>query len=472
MTGQLLKNQLLYSILILGFTFAAQVNAKDHKESSAEKPGKERQALENPRIVVQENLQEVPEVTVTSGDETQSKPADIKVGDSLAQADNVEGPLVRFTPGSKTILGKTDIIMEAARFPLTYVQEHVPYLTKRNIIFFGRVELDASIYSSGILKEDSGFNIRRFRIGIAGLARFIPGWYYKLEVDLTDGQNSLSDAYLSRRSKKWGTFRIGNQKVAQTLSGQTSSLSTTFMERPLPVLAFTLDRRAGLGWDTHLRRLGANVTVFAGDPNNNIGSQGWAARGYFNPTRDRFQVLHIGASYLKLISDADARLKARPESHVTAIKLVDTGIRPGIDSHTALGLELAGSKGPVTFKSEYYITEWSRSNQFKNLRFNGWYAEASWFLTGELALYHDGKFIRPNIRKESGAWEVAFRASSVDLNDKDIHGGTEKNLAVAVNWYSNTHWRLMGNLIKVKAEDGPHGTQAPWIVQFRVQYYF
>lgn len=108
----------------------------------------------------------------------------------------------------------------------------------------------------------------------------------------------------------------------------------------------------------------------------------------------------------------------------------------------------------------------------KNPRFQGWYAEVSWFLTGELAHYRNGKFIRPNILSENGAWEVAFRASSIDLNDVDVHGGVERNLAVAVNWYSKTHWRFMSNLIKVRATDGPFGKQEPWIAQFRVQYYF
>jgi hypothetical protein len=53
--------------------------------------------------------------------------------------------------------------MEISRLPLTYVQEHVPFLTKRNIIFFGRFELDAAHYSTGALNDDNGLNIRRGR---------------------------------------------------------------------------------------------------------------------------------------------------------------------------------------------------------------------------------------------------------------------------------------------------------------------
>jgi phosphate-selective porin OprO/OprP len=369
------------------------------------------------------------------------------------------------------LLDKTDRFLEFSRTPFTYAQENVPFLTKRNIIFFGRLELDAARFSSGVLEDESGLDIRRFRLGLAGRVRFWPGWNYKIEFDLTDGENTLSDAYLSWRSDKWGTFRIGNQKVAQTLSGQTSSLSGPFMERPLPVLAFTLQRRLGIGWDTHLRKLGANITVFTRDPNKGVGSQGWAARGYFNPTRDRFQVVHIGASVMQLSSDADARLRARPETRVTNIRLVDTGVWPGVDTSTAIGFELAGARGPLAVRSEFYRTDWSRKGD-TDPSFRGLYVTASWFMTGETPHYRDGKFIRPNVQRDRGAWELSARLSMIDLNDQNVEGGTERNLSLGINWYSKTHWRFMGNLIKVRAEDGPFGKQKPWIIQFRSQYYF
>ena len=285
---------------------------------------KEEQGLVNARIIVPENLKEMPDVRVVTPEP--------ELGDTQEGSDS-ESPLLERTKEEldafedemqlegadrgRELLDKTDRLMEISRKPLTYIQENVPFLTKRNIIFFGRLEVDGARYTSGVLEDDSGFTVRRFRVGLAGQVRPFPGLNYKLEFDLTDGENTLSDAYLSWRSKKWGTIRVGNQKVAQTLSGQTSSLSITFMERPLPVLAFTLQRRLGLGWDTHLKKMGANITIFGKDPNENVGARGWAARAYFNPSRDRFHVIHVGGSFMQLESDDDARIGARPESHVT-----------------------------------------------------------------------------------------------------------------------------------------------------------
>ena len=66
---------------------------------------------------------------------------------------------------------------------------------------------------------------------------------------------------------------------------------------------------------------------------------------------------------------------------------------------------------------------------------------------------------------------MAVRFSSLDLNDQNVAGGTEENLSFGLNWYSPTHWRFMGNLIKVRS-NGPQGQQNPWIAQVRAQYYF
>lgn len=495
MTGSWSKILVFVSAALLSTTSPCLLSADDQDDpsntSSAQRKGMDEnledaipasdrdaeQALANPRIVVPENLEEMPQIDVQTREEAADQESADDGDESLF--DETQESFEKLTDeldiesselSEQPVLEKTDKFMEWSRLPLTYVQDHVPFLTKRDIIFFGRLEVDYARYSSGILEDDSGFDIRRFRLGLAGHVRFWHGINYKIEFDLTDSENTLSDTYLSWRSKNWGTLRIGNQKVAQTLSGQTSSLSISFMERPLPVEAFTLQRRLGLGWDMHWKKMGANVTLFGEDLNENVGSHGWAARAYLNPTRSGMHVIHIGGSFMQLSSDDDAQFRTRPESRVTSTALVDTGVWSDVGTGSALGLELAGARGPVTLRSEFYRTDWTRSDS-DNPRFKGWYAEASWFLTGEKAHYREGKFIRPNISSNHGAWELAARFSTIDLNDLDVEGGTEKNLSFGVNWYSKTHWRFMGNLIKVRS-DGPHGEQKPWIVQVRAQYYF
>ncbi len=52
-----------------------------------------------------------------------------------------------------------------------------------------------------------------------------------------------------------------------------------------------------------------------------------------------------------------------------------------------------------------------------------------------------------------GAVELALRLSRVDLNDKFIYGGKERNFSAGVNWYLRKKIRLMTNYIHVTVED-------------------
>jgi phosphate-selective porin OprO/OprP len=428
----------------------------------------------NAFIDMQEGLPEslqpapIPEDDITAEGKSDQPDEIIESGKEQQEPD--AAPADHTVTVAEKVVTKAGELMEKTRHPLSFIEQKVPFFVKHDMIFFGRLELDAAKYGSGILSDESGGELRRLRLGLAGHFNALTNWNYKIEVDLTDRTSTLSDAFLYHASKRWGTIRVGNQKVAQSLSGQTSSVSMPFMERPLPVEAFRLQRRLGLGWDVHLRKLGANITVFYKDPNRNIGSSGYAGRFYINPKRFKGDVIHIGASYLKLKLEGDARFATHPESNVTSIALVDTGVRADIEDESIVGLELAGAQGPLTIRSEYYQASWAKDG-LQNANFNGWYIEGSWFMTGETSNYQDGKFIRPTIHGERGAWEVALRASSIDLDDQDVAGGSEKNFSLGVNWYSRTHWRLMTNLIKVKS-DGPQGQENPWIIQLRTQYFF
>jgi phosphate-selective porin OprO/OprP len=422
------------------------------------------------RVILPENLQDMHRLDVKepdNGNDNGAPSAHETRSDDTAAPEPPEDTDDQTIP---VLLAATDKIMEVSRRPLTYIQERIPFLTKREIIFFGRFEPEAVRYTSGVLKDDSGIQMRRLRLGLAGHIARWPNWNYKFEIDLTDTENTLSDAYLSWYTHKWGTLRIGNQKVAQTLSGRTSSISIPFMERPLPILAFTLERRLGIGYDLHRKRGGLNTTIFAADVNKNVGSQGFAVRGYYNPTRQLSHVVHVGMSFVKFASSNDTQLRARPESNLTDTRLINTGVYRNVDSSSATGFELAGAWGPVTVRSEFYRATWGGKHSGKP-EFDGWYAEGSWFLTGEMARYTEGKFIRPRILGDRGAWELALRYSTTDLNDQEVEGGWENNVSMGINWYSKNHWRVMANAIRVKSE-GPQGEQDPWIIQTRVQYYF
>jgi phosphate-selective porin OprO/OprP len=352
---------------------------------------------------------------------------------------------------------------------LQSVPERVPFIRDRGLIFFGRTEIDYANYSSGITKNDSGFRIRSLRVGLAHALKH--NISLKAEIDLTDGDSNFADLYVRYRHKKYGLFTAGNQRVAQTLVNQTSRISRTFMEEPLPAEAFGLGRRLALGWDLHKKKGGLHVTLFGPDLNGSIGDSGYASRLYLNPTRSRFSVFHVAASYVSENMSRKTRFFSHPESRVTDERLVDTGIFEDISEQRISALEVAGAKDSFMFRGEFFRAKWFRTTEDDPV-FKGFYVQASWILTGETFKYTQGKFLRVRPQNPRGAWEAAVRFSRVDLNDQSITGGEEKNLTLAVNWYAPANqFRVMSNLIFVRTDEYA-GDESPTIFQLRAQFHW
>ena len=95
-------------------------------------------------------------------------------------------------------------------------------------------------------------------------------------------------------------------------------------------------------------------------------------------------------------------------------------------------------------------------------RFYGFYAQASYMLTGETRPYRAeyGTFARPRPAREfrdghggKGAMELAFRFSRIDLDDEGVSGGRLNDLSVGFNWYPVHRTRVMLNYILANRSD-------------------
>lgn len=138
-----------------------------------------------------------------------------------------------------------------------------------------------------------------------------------------------------------------------------------------------------------------------------------------------------------------------------------------------LAVEFARQCGPFGILGEYFYTHVKRpaanSNpssdriRHRSADFHGWWVTGSWILTGESREYdiEDGAFstIRPT--HCYGAWEIAARYSYINLNSKDIKGGSEHNLGLALNWFYNEHVRMSLNYIRANIHPAVIFTQNP-----------
>ena len=341
-------------------------------------------------------------------------------------------------------------------------------LLGRNYVFFGRVELEAAAYSGDIPSSENGGDLRRLRVGMAGLATFFDSVSYKLELDLTDGTNNFSDIYVQWDMPKQGAIRVGNQTVSQNLSAMTSSLSHLFMEEPLPVSAFSLSRRLAVSYDHDWRRFGVHGMFFTRDPNNDAGKYGWALRVFTKPIRGPEKIGHFGFSMVSEKMDREARYRTRPESHVTDFRLVDTGLFNDVQYQHVFGMEMAGGLQSNYMKLELFRARWDRVDG-RNNTFNGAYVELGRFLTGQDFRYTRGKFVRPLLEPGTHAWEIGLRASWVDLTERDVRGGEQVNIGAALNFYPRPNFRLQANLLHFNT-DSVAGDDKGWIVQAKLQF--
>ncbi len=473
------KHVVLSALLMLlwaGGPVQAQETADVVPDEEAERVrAEEIEATTNLREAIHENLDTLPEDAQSAEDLKQSKEEISAVeqhDDSELEPEDQDDNTSELTFKEKSFHDHWHSIpeyLQAIPVFLQSVPDRVPFIRDRELIFFGRGELDYAHYSSGITKNDSGFRVRSFRVGLA--KAFEHNLSVKAEIDLTDGDSNFADLYGRYRHKKYGLFTAGNQRVAQTLVNQTSRISRTFMEEPLPAEAFGLGRRLALGWDLHKKKGGIHMTLFGPDLNGSIGDSGYATRIYFNPTRDRFGLFHIGASFVYENMSRKTRFFSHPESRVTDERLVDTGIFDDISEQQIAALEVAGAKDSFMFRSEFFRAKWFRKTNDDPV-FDGFYVQASWILTGETFKYTQGKFVRIRPQNPHGAWEAAIRFSRVDLNDQVIKGGKQKNLTLAVNWYAPANqFRLMSNLIFVRTDEHA-GDESPTIIQLRAQFHW
>jgi phosphate-selective porin OprO/OprP len=146
--------------------------------------------------------------------------------------------------------------------------------------------------------------------------------------------------------------------------------------------------------------------------------------------------------------------------------------------------EFAMVFGPFSMQAEYiyamvhdvenYQTGAPLSKTQSNASFYGWYAQASYFLTGEHRNY--AKTASPATYQETfgrvypnhnfdpracglGAWELAFRISQLDVNDFNagFFGGMETDITAGLNWYLNPNVMVKMNFVHAMVDAHSQG---------------
>jgi phosphate-selective porin OprO/OprP len=368
---------------------------------------------------------------------------------------------------------------------------------------------------------DDGVNLRRARIGVLGkfLGDWNYALIYDFggSSDGFGGTGSaggvpvgflpggavsgVENAYLSYTGIKpfGGTLAIegGIMDLPFTLGEATSSNDILFMERASSqAIASTMaadDFRSAFGarWFNDRLWAGAYVTgpttgaihsASSVNPDGTTEQLGSVARVAGQVVSGPNYSFHLGADagFLlipphNLVTNAQTlTFSDRPELRVDPTDLISTGAIANVSGAQTYGIETAAAYGPLFFQGEYYWFNVKRNATTglppfgaPNLNFEGGYAEASYVLTGETHKYDPAAAAYFGVVPAHpfslasggwGAWEIAGRVSTMDLNDQlatanGIAGGRQTIYTAALNWYVNGNIRFMfdylhGNVAK------------------------
>ncbi len=368
----------------------------------------------------------------------------------------------------------------------------------------GRLMVDHAFYDSDAIEHAdsddttrlrSGTEVRRARIAVGG--KLWKHWKFKTQYEFAGDSNShLRDAYLAWVPFKALQITVGHHQHPFSMQEQTSSKYISFLERSM-VNVLVPGRGTGVSLQYVAPMWRARAGAFLDTTDSGEGSNAgadedptWEIGGRFNitPLHGKGQLVHLGVGlgYRMMEDGTSVRVRARPDSHVTGLRLIDSKNAGGIsaDDFFRYGFEGAFQHGPFAAMGEYIAINYnSDMDDTDDPTVRGFYAQAMYLLTGESRAYSRSsgawKGVKPNSivgKGGIGAWELALRYSNLDLSDVttgDTHAGEQNNLSVGLNWYPTPTIALKADYTQVLDVDGGKYDGAdPNIFQLRAQYEF
>jgi len=307
--------------------------------------------------------------------------------------------------------------------------------------------------------DDKSFNGNEFRRAyISAKGKLGKKVSYKAELEFAGGDVAYRDVWIKYNAGKLGSIAFGSMAEGTGLDMATSSKYTTFLERAI------ITNFQNFRWQSGIHYMNYNlfdkgITLQMAMTNNGNHKDGFKDKELekginytFRTTyafvldNEKHNFIHLGVNYDKRQNGGEVKFK--PENHM--VGGVSLGFGDGSLSRSDIGMELATNFGSLSVQGEYK----SHSNEMplETYKVNVFYAQASYFITGEHRPYKKGTFgrVKPKNTVDNGgfgALEVAARYSAVDNSDFVTTGYNDglTNITLGLNWYLNSHARVMYN---------------------------
>ncbi len=334
-----------------------------------------------------------------------------------------------------------------------------------------------------------GTHIRKARFALkTQINRY---WRTEWDIDVAEGAVEIKDMFVAWYGLPNSHLKIGHFKMPLGLEELMTSRTQTFVERAYPMLAFETDRRMGLQyslwaerWNLRAALFGQSMDAAAKNKKTDETGNGFGLRLTGLPVKTKDILLHSGLAVIGQKPDDGSQLmefQSEPETKLGDPEILQV-IVPDVKYSLKTGLEGALSYKNYHLQAEYIHTSVIRLNGQKNVSLDGGYVFASWFLTGERRTWfnEEGEFyqIMP-FDEKTGAWELAFRYSHLNLTDFDagILGGKANNFTAGLNWYAASNIRFFLNFTHVDNSVFATGDDFPGdydfnYLQYLVMFFF
>lgn len=360
---------------------------------------------------------------------------------------------------------------------------------KPRVEVIGAIQAEAAVASQstrnqqiiGTVNDAVGF--RRARLGARGDIGEQVHWIGLF--DFASGSIAFRDVFVAVDKLPWlGEVRVGNFREPFSLEGQTSSSDMPFVERsPAVVLDpayhwgvglfnYTESERATVQAGIFRSGSGSNGAVFS-DSNDLQYTARLTGLLWKGGTADAPTLVHVGGAFSQQCA-LDNIIKYNQGPQSSLLPLTENPASPFVPIITlnANQQQLYNVQTALAIGSLSVQAEWNaaviQQLQGGPVVFQGGYAYASFFLTGEHRDY-DGKtgtfngvhVDRPFLCMRGdkqvgggwGAWELAVRFSYMKYRNSHLplassgllQGDNEADGVVGINWYLNDNARIMVN---------------------------
>jgi phosphate-selective porin OprO/OprP len=365
----------------------------------------------------------------------------------------------------------------------------------------------ASRATLGDIQDGAGF--RRARLAAAGNVSDRAS--YLMEFDMAQAQARFVDVWGQIQDTPLGNVRIGRFRQPFGMTELTSVRELAFLERPTPFALAPFRQTGVMFFDTAMEEsvtwAAAGFRTISDNFGNVYGDDG----GYGTAERvttllvdgGDASIVHLGLGHsyldparnqLLIASQDEVFIGQQPNLGPTGLSVlpivnvppfVNSGVF-AVNDANLLNVEMAASLGHALIQSEY---RWSVLNlpTGQEVTVHGGYATLRYVLTGETIPYNRaaGVFgrITPNHTLDAaqghwGAWEVAARISTIDLNplfgQPGVPGPTRRlvSMDLGLNWYMWKNAKCQLNWVNGSLSDPALGGSVSNTVAARAQFDF